>query len=56
MQVDADWIPTAPGTALYIRPYIISDEVSFSVEPAKHYHFIIICAPWAPTTTSTGAD
>ena len=42
---DADWIPTAPGTALYIRPYIISDEVSFSVEPAKHYHFIIIlCA------------
>ena len=45
VQVDADWIPTAPGTALYIRPYIISDEVSFSVEPAKHYHFIIIlCA------------
>ena len=42
---DEDWIPTAPGTALYIRPYIISDEVSFSVEPAKHYHFIIIlCA------------
>ena len=34
-----------PGTALYIRPYIISDEVSFSVEPAEHYHFIIIlCA------------
>ena len=45
VKVDADWIPSAPGTALYIRPYIISDEVSFSVEPAKHYHFIIIlCA------------
>jgi branched-chain amino acid aminotransferase len=45
VRTDADWIPTAPGTALYIRPYIISDEVSFSVEPAKHYHFIIIlCA------------
>ena len=45
VRVDADWIPSAPGTALYIRPYIISDEVSFSVEPAKHYHFIIIlCA------------
>ena len=45
VKTDADWIPTAPGTALYIRPYIISDEVSFSVEPAKHYHFIIIlCA------------
>ena len=45
VHADEDWIPTAPGTALYIRPYIISDEVSFSVEPAKHYHFIIIlCA------------
>ena len=42
---DADWIPSQPGTALYIRPYIIADEVSFSVEPSKHYHFIIIlCA------------
>ena len=45
VRVDADWIPSQPGTALYIRPYIISDEVSFSVEPSKHYHFIIIlCA------------
>lgn len=42
---DQDWIPTAPGTALYIRPFIFGDEVSFSVEPAKHYRFIIIlCA------------
>ena len=51
VQVDADWIPSQPGTALYIRPYIISDEVSFSVEPAKHYHFIIIlCAVGAPAS------
>lgn len=42
---DADWIPSHPGTALYIRPYMIADEVSFSVEPAKHCLFIIIlCA------------
>ena len=25
VKADADWIPSAPGTALYIRPYIISD-------------------------------
>ena len=42
---EEDWIPTEPGTALYIRPYIISDEVSFSVEPSKHYHFYIILTP-----------
>ena len=42
---EEDWIPTYPGTALYIRPYIISDEISFSVEPSKHYHFYIILTP-----------
>ena len=28
---DIDWVPSAPGTALYIRPFIFGDEVSFSV-------------------------
>lgn len=45
VKVDEDWTPTDPGTALYIRPFIISPEVSFSVLPAKKYWFIIIlCA------------
>ncbi len=42
---DIDWVPTAPGTALYIRPFIFGDEVSFSVLPAKHYRFMIILSP-----------
>lgn len=42
---DIDWVPSAPGTALYIRPFIFGDEVSFSVLPAKHYRFIIILSP-----------
>ena len=42
---DLDWIPSAPGTALYIRPFIFGDEVSFSVLPAKHYRFMIILSP-----------
>lgn len=42
---DMDWVPSAPGTALYIRPFIFSDEVSFSVLPAKHYKFMIILSP-----------
>ena len=42
---DADWVPKAPGTALYIRPFIFGDEVSFSVLPAKHYRFMIILSP-----------
>lgn len=42
---DIDWVPKAPGTALYIRPFIFGDEVSFSVLPAKHYRFLIILSP-----------
>ncbi len=42
---DIDWVPSAPGTALYIRPFMFGDEVSFSVLPAKHYRFMIILSP-----------
>ena len=45
---DLDWVPGKPGTSLYIRPFIISDEVSFSVLPAKHYRFMIILCPSGP--------
>jgi branched-chain amino acid aminotransferase len=45
IEVDKDWVPSEPGTALYIRPFIFGDEVSFSVLPAKHYRFLIILCP-----------
>ena len=45
---DIDWVPSKPGTSLYIRPFIISDEVSFSVLPAMHYRFMIILCPSGP--------
>jgi len=45
---DIDWVPGRPYTSLYIRPFIISDEVSFSVLPAKHYRFMIILCPSGP--------
>ena len=53
IEADRDWIPSAPGTAMYIRPFIFGDEVSFSVLPAKHYKFMIILSPTAPTTRQT---
>ncbi|MBQ6496995.1 MAG: branched-chain amino acid aminotransferase [Firmicutes bacterium] len=45
VKVDEDWIPTEQGCSLYIRPFILSPEVSFSVLPAKHYWFVIIVGP-----------
>ncbi|RHW38372.1 branched-chain amino acid aminotransferase [Lysinibacillus yapensis] len=43
--VDREWIPTAPGTSLYIRPFIIATEENLGVHPSKKYQFIIIMSP-----------
>ena len=45
IRVDREWIPTAPGTSLYIRPFIIATEPYLGVNPAKNYKFIIIMSP-----------
>ncbi|OLN21605.1 branched chain amino acid aminotransferase [Domibacillus antri] len=43
--VDQEWIPTAEGTSLYIRPFIIATEPFLGVAPAKNYKFMIIMSP-----------
>ncbi len=45
VNVDRDWIPTAKGTSLYIRPYIIAVDPYLGVKPADEYMFIIILSP-----------
>lgn len=45
VDVDRDWIPEAPGTSLYIRPFIIAVDPYLGVKPAETYMFIIILSP-----------
>ena len=45
LRVDREWVPTAPGTSLYIRPFIIATEPYLGVNPAKNYKFMIIMSP-----------
>ncbi len=45
VKVDADWIPDAPGTSLYIRPFIIATDPFLGVRPSDTYKFIIILSP-----------
>jgi branched-chain amino acid aminotransferase len=42
---DKDWVPSAPATALYIRPVIIATEAFLGVRPAHRYLFYIITSP-----------
>lgn len=45
VKVDKDWIPTKPGTSLYIRPFIIATDPFLGVRPSNTYKFIIILSP-----------
>ena len=45
VKTDESWIPTAPGTSLYIRPFIIATDEFLGVAPSKSYLFIIILSP-----------
>ncbi|MRH42567.1 branched-chain amino acid aminotransferase [Aquibacillus halophilus] len=45
VSLERDWIPTAPGTSLYIRPFIISTESYLGVAPSKTYQFLVILSP-----------
>jgi branched-chain amino acid aminotransferase len=45
VSVDKDWIPTADGTSLYIRPFIFGIDPHVGVHPARHLLFIVICSP-----------
>lgn len=43
--VDQDWIPTKPGTSLYIRPFVIATDPFLGVRPSHTYKFMIILSP-----------
>ncbi len=42
---EKDWIPTAEGTSLYIRPFMFATERAVGVHPSNAYKFMIILSP-----------
>ncbi len=45
VKVEEDWIPTAEGTSLYIRPFVIATDPYLGVRPSNTYKFMIILSP-----------
>lgn len=45
VKTDEAWIPTKPGTSLYIRPFVIATDPFLGVRPSDTYLFIIILSP-----------
>lgn len=45
VKTEQAWIPTKPGTSLYIRPFVIATDPFLGVRPSDTYKFIIILSP-----------
>ncbi|MDI6755219.1 MAG: branched-chain amino acid aminotransferase [Thermodesulfobacteriota bacterium] len=45
IRLEKDWVPSAPGTSLYIRPNMIAVEAALGVQLSKKYLFYIILGP-----------
>lgn len=45
ISLEKDWVPSAEGTSLYIRPFIIATEPNLSVAPSTTYTFMVILSP-----------
>lgn len=51
LSLDADWIPTNPGSSLYIRPLMFASENHIGVAVAQEYTFMIMTGPVGPYYT-----
>jgi len=45
LDVEREWVPTAEGTSLYIRPTLIATDVGLGVHASTSYRFFIIVSP-----------
>ena len=45
LTLEKDWVPSAPGTSLYIRPTIIATDPFLGVRASHTYRFFIILSP-----------
>ena len=45
VEIDKDWIPTAKGTSLYIRPFLFGNDETLGVHTVHHSTFVIILSP-----------
>ena len=43
--LEYDWIPTLPGTSLYIRPYMFGNDEALGVHAVHNAKFVIILSP-----------
>jgi branched-chain amino acid aminotransferase len=48
IRMDRNWIPTTPGSSLYIRPFMFSAEEYIGIRPSQDFTFMIFNSPVGP--------
>ncbi len=43
--LERDWVPSQPGTSLYLRPFMFGNDAKLGVDKASNVQFCIICSP-----------
>lgn len=43
--LDQNWVPSAPGTSLYIRPFLFSTDAELGLHGVKNALFVVILSP-----------
>jgi branched-chain amino acid aminotransferase len=43
--IDQAWVPDAPESSLYLRPFMYASEVFLGVKPSSEYLFLVIASP-----------
>ena len=49
---DRDWVPQAPETSLYLRPFMFASEAFLGVRPAHEVTYCLIASPAGPYFTT----
>ena len=45
VQTERRWVPSKPGTSLYLRPTLIGTEGFLGVRPSENFVYFVICSP-----------
>lgn len=48
IRLDKEWIPTTPGAALYIRPFMFATDEYVGIKASESYKFMIFSSPVGP--------
>lgn len=48
VDIDRDWIPTAPNHSLYIRPFMFATDQYLGVQPSTTYKYMVLLCPVGP--------